>query len=85
MLPTDVPVVLGSERAAPFGGDRSGARNPGSLERTNDDHPEGEKGGANDDILHHSRLLFSFVHRVRPLVGQLPRTVQTRFLRGVAS
>jgi hypothetical protein len=85
MLPTDWPVALGIEGAAPFSSNGSGARNPGRLERTGDDHPEGEKGGANDDIPHHSRLLFSFVHRVRPLVGQLPRTVQTRFVRGVAS
>jgi hypothetical protein len=52
MLPNDLPVALGRERAAPFSSNRSGARNPGRLERTNDDHPEGEKGGANDDIPH---------------------------------
>ena len=85
MLPTDLLVALGRERAAPFSSNGSGARNPGRLERTGDDYPEGEKGGANDDTPHHSRLLFSFVHSVRPLVGQLPRTVQTRFVPGVAS
>jgi hypothetical protein len=85
MLPTDLLITLDMERAAPISRNGSGARNPGRLERTGDDHPEGEKGGANDDIPHHSRLLFSFVRRVRSLVGQLPRPVQTRFVRGVAA
>ena len=85
MLPTDLLVVLGMERAAPFSSDGLGACNPGRLERTGDDHAEGEKGGANDDIPHHSRRLFSFVRRVRSLVGQLPQPVQTRFVGGGAS
>ena len=83
MLPTDLLVVLGMERAAPFSSDGLGACNPGRLERTGDDHAEGEEGGANDDIPHHSRPLFSFIRRVR-LVGKLRQTVQTRFVRGVA-
>ena len=85
MLPTDLLVALGMERAAPFSSDGSGACDPGRLERTGDDHAEGEEGGANDDIPHHSRLLFSFVRRVRYLVGQIRQPVQTRFVRGVAS
>src|SRR5438876_12317129 len=40
MPPTDLPVALGREGAAPFSSNGSGARNPGRLERTGDDHPE---------------------------------------------
>ena len=85
MLPTDLLVALGIKRTAPFGSDGSGACDPGRLERTGDDDAEGEEGGANDDIPHYSRLLFSLVRRVWSLVGQLPPPVQTRLARGVAS
>src|SRR6516165_5214521 len=44
MLPTDLGVALVVERAAPFGSEGWGVCDPGRLERTGDDHAEGEEG-----------------------------------------
>jgi hypothetical protein len=85
-LPTDWRrSALAMEEAAPFSADQSGARNPRRVERTGHDHAEGHEAHADDEIPHHSRLLFSFVRRVPPLVRHVPGPVQTSLVRGVAS
>lgn len=85
-LPADLrDGAFAMEEAAPFSGGQPGARNPRRVERTGYDHAEGHEAHANDEIPHHSRLLFSFVRRVRPLVGQVPGPVQTWLVRGVDS
>src|SRR5262249_55672776 len=74
-LPTDLRGRgIAMERAAPFRGGQLGARNPRRLERTGYDHAEGHEAHADDEIPHHSRLLFSLVRRVPPLVRHRPGT-----------
>jgi hypothetical protein len=83
--PTDLAVgALRMQGAAPFSGGQPGARNPGGVERTGNDHAEGDKAHANDEMSDHRRLLFSLVRRVQPLVGHAPRPVQTRLAHGGA-
>ena len=85
-LPSDLPRgALGLEGAAPFRGGQLGARNPRRLERTGYDHAKGHEAHADDEIPHHSRLLFSFARRVPPLVRHVPGPVQTSLVRGGAS
>ena len=86
MPPTDLRGgALAIEEAAPFRGGQLGARNPRRLERTGYDHAKGHEAHADDEIPHHSRLLFSFVRRVPPLVRHVPGPVQTSLIRGVGS
>ena len=85
-LPTDLRGRgIPMERAAPFRGGQLGARNPRRLERTGYDHAKGHEAHADDEIPHHSRLLFSFARRVPPLVRHVPGPVQTSLVRGGAS
>jgi hypothetical protein len=85
-LPTDLRGRgIAMERAAAFRGGQLGARNPRRLERTGYDHAKSHEAHADDEIPHHSRLLFSFVRRVPPLVRHVPGPVQTSFVHGVAS
>jgi len=85
-LPTDLRGRgIAMERAAPFRGGQLGARNPRRLERTGYDHAKGHEAHADDEIPHHSRLLFSFARRVPPLVRHVPGPVQTSLVRGGAS
>jgi len=85
-LPTDLRGRgIAMERAAPFRGGQLGARNPRRLERTGYDHAKGHEAHADGEIPHHSRLLFSFVRRVPPLVRHVPGPVQTSLIRGVGS